>query len=154
VFENETFFMAMDQNPHSQGSARKIYPKKYHPEGWDAALEETLRRRAEREAGRNESSEAVMTGSYQPPQTPAVESDVADAATTALTSILTANNNSLSRNQIPAKLNSYFESIGKGTDKDFRQPITYALWDKEQLTSIVNSNPQFQFDGETVSLKQ
>lgn len=159
VFEGETFFMATDANPKVSGATRKIYPKAYHPEGWDAALAETLRRRAEREAeNAGADSSATLQSSYTPPtsvqQTP---DEVLQTAGDALIAILQDNGSRVERSKIPALLNGYIESAQKQTgrvwDRSFRQSVAVALWDMSQLTAVVNNNPALKIDGETISLK-
>lgn len=158
VFEGETFFMTTDANPNAQGSRRKPYPKYYKAEGWEAALQETLRRRAEREAQQNApaypagDSTATLQSSYTPPAV-AVQGDVLKTASEALVDILLKNGRTVTRSQIPAKLNTYVESTGKSWDKDFRQNVAIALWDMPQLQAVVGSNPNLKIDGETVSFK-
>lgn len=162
VFEGETFFIATDVNPRAKGARRKEFPKRYHAEGWDAALAETLARRAAKEAQQNApaytpSSSATMQSSYNPPTIMAT--DVLDTVTAAAADALEAivNGAAVTRNQIPKKLNEYVEGQQKATgrpwDPKFREAVAVALWDMNQLKSVVATKPGLTIDGETVSAR-
>jgi hypothetical protein len=158
VFEGETFFMTEDTNPKSKGSYKGLYPKQYHPEGWDTALAETLARRAAREAQQNApayGTEATLQSSYTPPQV--VQSDdVMRTAGEALVSILEANGSTVTRNQIPGKFSTYVSSKEKETNRKwedkFRQTVLTTLWELPTLQAIVNNNPKLKLDGDSVSI--
>ena len=157
IFEGETFFIADGTNPRSRGSAKKPYPKKYHPEGWEAALAETLRKRAERAAKESAPAyqPAQLQGSYAPPAV-LKSDDVLKTAGDALVAILLDNGSTVARNQIPAKLNAYVDKqqkSGNVWDPNLRREVSIALWDIQQLQAVVGNNPTLKMDGETISFK-
>lgn len=158
VFEKETFFMATDANPRVKGSKRKLYPKKYHPEGWETALEAAVQRRAVREAQQNAPAYTAPTSSYAPPAV--VQTDntqVLAAAGEVLAAVLAGGGGTITRNELPKQVNAYIEQKQKETGSvwasEFRRDVAIALWDMGQLTSVVNSNPKLVLNGETVSFR-
>lgn len=149
VFEGETFFLTTDANPLSQGSARKPYPKQYHPEGWETAKSEAIRRRMERElatTGGNET--ATMTGKYTPPPI-VIQPDVRTAATEALVAILTTANGRAVQRDLLTGLNKYIDTTKPlwANTPSFRENVTRAIWDYAQITTILQDNPRFAVDG-------
>lgn len=157
VFEGQTFFMTEDANPGTRGSYKGLYPKQYHPEGWDAALAETLARRAAREAQQNApayNAGTTLQSSYTPPAVmQQSNADVLKAAGDALVGILQTNGSTIERNKIPAKLNTYVETTGKAWEQKFRQNVAIALWDMDTLKTVVGNNPALKIENETVSFK-
>lgn len=156
VFDTETFFMATDANPRSKGSSRKLYPKKYHSEGWETAREAALQRRAAREAQQNAPA-YTPTSSYNPPAVMQTDNkQVLEAAGEILAAVLVGGG-PVTRNQLPSKINAYIEQKQKETgsvwDSAFRRDVAIALWDIEQLNTVVAANPRLTISGETINFK-
>lgn len=157
VFEGETFFMTTDANPRVRGSRRKVYPKRYHPEGWEAALEVALQRQAAKAAQQDApaySAPATMQSSYAPPTVVQTASgDVLQTAAEALAGILSATGGKVERKDLQKQLSLYVEQNKKTWDSGFRRDVGIALWDINQLTTVVASNPKLTLNGETISYK-
>lgn len=156
VFENETFFMTEDTNPKVRGARRNLYPKQYHPEGWDQALAAALARRAEREAAENAKTYASAdSATYQgsTTHTPVVQAStqVLKAAADALVAVLNENGGTIMRGNILAKLNPYLTT--QGWSADFQRDVRIALFDMPQLQAVVSNTPSLKIDGETVSFR-
>ena len=156
VFDGETFYMMDGTNDlagQRSGNKPKLYPKQYHPEGWEAAKATQEARRAAREAQQN----APTYGSDSTYTPPAVvqSNDVLQTASEAITAILTANGPT-QRIQIPGKLGQYVDKLQKETghewDKDFRKNVTAALWEKASIETITTNNPKIKFENEVFSL--
>lgn len=158
VFDGEAFFMAEDVNPKSKGSYKNLYPKRYHPEGWDTAREAAIARRAAKEAANNapvyESSPATPISSYTPPAV-VQSNDVLRTAAEALTAIVQGTNTGeITRLQLPAKLSTYYEQTKQNWTESFRKEVTVALWDMEQLKTVVSSVPILRIQDETISINK
>lgn len=149
VFDGHAFFMATDKNPNSQGSSRKEYPKKFHPEGWEVAKAEVLRRRAEREAqNAAQNSEPITpSSSYSPPPI-VVQPDVAAAASGVLKEVITNAGGSISRMDILKEINK-LDTV-KSWPKSLREQVTASLWERPTLTLIAAENGM-KVSGDTVS---
>ena len=153
VFEGETFFMTTDANPRARGSRRKVYPKRYHPEGWEAAREAALQRQAAKAAQQNAPAYTPQS-SYNPPVVVQTASgDVMQTAAEALASILSTTGGKVDRKDIPKQLNTFVETNKKTWDPNFRREVGIALWDINQLTTVVASNPAWTLNGETISFR-
>jgi hypothetical protein len=160
VFDGEVFFMTEDTNPKVQGSKRKLYPKYYKGNDWEAAKADQLRRRAEKEAQQNAptyggggSNAATLTGSYTPPTVVKVDNSVVAAAQSALVNILKSNGSKIERSQIPSKLNEYRRTSATSWTDAFHKNVAIALFDMEQLKAVVESNPSLKLENETISLQ-
>lgn len=148
VFDGHCFFLTTDVNPNWKGSSKKAYPKKYHPEGFEAALAAREAKKAAQAQGQAPTSTpAQMVGSYTPPPV-TVGGDVITAAGAVLGEILALAGGKIARNQIPMKINDIAPS--KGWTPKQRQDITLALWDLPTLTAVV-STQGMKLEGETVS---
>ncbi len=159
VFEGHCFFIADDKNPKWASSGKKSYPKRYHPEGWEAAKATALAKKAAKAAGStyqenaSNSSSATPTGSYAPPPI-VVASSTKDEASKALVAILgVSGGKPMNRTGILQGLANYWTT----ELPSIRQNVTLALWDFAQAAEIVQSNPALKITGNstdfTVSFK-
>lgn len=145
VFEGHCFFVTTDVNPSSKGSSKKAYPRDYHPEGFEATMNARAAKKAAASGG------ATMINTYAPAPVVAVSSDVVAAASMVLGEIVALAGGTISRNQIPNKINEL--APNKGWSQKQRQDITLALWDLPTLKSVVTTANTLKIDGETVSFK-
>lgn len=158
VFEGKVFLVADHQNSRTAVAKVKPYPKEFIEKPWQQILDERAARSNVSPYSQNASSSAPAAAPQANNAPVAVAKDVLAIASDALMEILQGSDTkSVTRTGLNKALTALIENK---TTKTFtawqtvsntkKQAVALALWDINQLSSVVGTNPQFKLEGDTV----